>query len=192
MKFERASIFPLLIQPLSVKNSIWAGISTIVVTVIIVVIVVLSSFGAYFVMNNNNSSSGSGQSLYTLTFNQIPLCQSPGVSLHDQIFIPWYVTLSNGINNTTKIQPANSSMPNPNNGVGGTYNKTNATITFLVPNGRYKYTLGPPNYYFVNRTSSSGTVIINGNNETVYFMIRLASCGSSVTTVTTNTTGIAT
>lgn len=171
------------------RDSTGIGVSTIIVAVIVVVIVVLSSLGAYFVINYKQTPSS--QDRYLLTFDQIPLCQSPSQSLYNQIFIPWYVTLSNGVNSTTKVQPANSSsLPNPNNGVGGAPNNSTqyATITFYVRNGQYNYTLGPPNYYYVNRTSSSGLVTIDGNNATVDFSLRLASCGSSVTT-TTKTSG---
>jgi hypothetical protein len=164
------------------------GVSTIVVAVIVVVIVALSSFGVYFVAYFKPASTT--QTRYALTFNQISPC-GPSSSLYNTILIPWYVTLSNGINSTSLVQPTNSTVQeaNSSNGLGGSRNYTQyGAVTFFVPSGQYNYTIGPPNYFYVNRTSTSGSVTISGGNSTVDFNPRLSSCGSTVTTTTTSTT----
>jgi hypothetical protein len=176
--------------PFVSRNSIHVGVSTIVVAIIVVVIVALTSIGGYLVVNYKpSSSSSSSQTRYELTFDQISPC-GPSSSLYKAIFIPWYVTLSSGVNTTSKVQPTNSSVQAANsaNGLGGSPNNTEyATITFYVPNGQYSYTIGPPNYFSVNRTSSIGSVTINGGNAAVDLNPQLASCGSTVTTTTTST-----
>jgi hypothetical protein len=175
--------------PFVSRNSIHVGVSTIVVAIIVVVIVALSSLGGYLVVNYKpTSSSSSSQTRYELTFDQISPC-GPSSSLK-AIFVPWYVTLSSGVNSASKVQPTNSSVQAANsaNGLGGSPNNTEyAMITFYVPDGQYNYTIGPPNYFSVNRTSSTGSVSINGGNATVDLNPRLASCGSTVTTTTTST-----
>jgi hypothetical protein len=161
----------------------YSGISSILVVTIIVVIIVVSSLALYFGFNYDLSppSTTSGVFPYALTFSQYSICPASS-SLYNSTYVPWSVTLSNGVNITTKVQPANSAVPNSSSSITGMpYNKQYSTITFYVANGLYSYTLGPRNFY-VNQTSTSGSVTINGNNATVYVNFEPYSCGAEVTT----------
>jgi hypothetical protein len=159
----------------------------------VIVLVALSGFVVY-VGYHKQATSTTTQIRYALTFNQISPCPK-GTSNYNTILIPWYATLSNGINSTSKVQPTNSSVREANghaaNGLGGyPANTPYAMITFYLPSGQYNYTIGPPNYFSVNQTSSSGTVGINGGNATVDFnpVIEHESCGATITTTTATST----
>ncbi len=165
-----------------------SGVSSILVAIIIVAIVVASILGLYISLNYHLISpyTTSGTSArHALTFSQYSICPSSS-SLYNSTFIPWSVALSNSVNTTTKFQPANGAVPNSSSYVTSVpYNKQYSSIAFYVPNGHYSYVLGPWNFY-VNQTSTSGSVTLNGDNTTVFVNFEPYSCGSEVTTTTSS------
>ena len=83
---------------------------------------------------------------------------------------PWAVTVRNETWNATEVEPPNDlheieSMM-PGEGAGTIYNASLATITFLLTDGLYNYTMIPAG---VGGSSASGTVTIDGMDVAIQF-----------------------
>jgi hypothetical protein len=83
---------------------------------------------------------------------------------------PWGVTVQNQTWNETEVQPPNglheiqTMLPGESSGTG--YNASEATITFLLTDGAYNYTIIPAG---VGGANSSGTVTVEGADVAVQF-----------------------
>lgn len=83
---------------------------------------------------------------------------------------PWAVTVENRTWNETEVEPPNGlheieSMM-PGEGAGTTYNASLATITFLLTDGVYNYTMIPAG---VGGSNSSGVVTVDGTDVAIEF-----------------------
>src|SRR5208283_4234026 len=99
-----------------------------------------------------------------LVFRQVTPCPNLGY------FAPWSVTLSNGLSVTAEnanfSQCCSASPGNP------------STITFLVANGNYSYSVTPTNRF----TPTTGTATVDNEQVVVDLDVFMASCGSTTTT----------
>lgn len=86
------------------------------------------------------------------------------------IHSPWAVTVQNRTWNETEVEPPSGlheieSMM-PGEGAGTTYNASLATITFLLTDGVYNYTMIPAG---VGGSVASGAVTIEGTDVAIQF-----------------------
>ena len=104
--------------------------------------------------------------VYELVFRQVTPCPNIGY------LAPWTVTLSNGqsvtAENANSTQCCGGSPSNP------------STITFLVANGNYSYSVIGEN----RLTPNAGTVTVDNQEVVVSLDLFLASCGPTTTTTT--------
>jgi len=108
--------------------------------------------------------STSTTNLGELVFRQVTPCPNLGY------FAPWSVTLSNGLSVTAEnanfSQCCSASPSNP------------STITILVANGNYSFSVTPTNRF----TPNAGTVTVENQEVVVNLGLFMASCGSTTTT----------
>src|SRR5271155_1214647 len=83
---------------------------------------------------------------------------------------PWAVTVQNQTSNETEVEPPNGlheiESMEPGEDAGTTYNASLATITFLLTDGVYNYTMIPAG---VGGSNASRTVTIDGIDIAIQF-----------------------
>jgi len=121
---------------------------------------------------NVATSSNNSSQLYELAFNQTDPCSNFGA------IIPWSVVLhTSGGTSYNITEPFNSSAPLQCCGSDGSL--AYSSIVFSVPNGTYSYGVyGNPHTY--------GNVTVAGDDVTVFVQDKVASCGSTTYSISTN------
>jgi hypothetical protein len=83
---------------------------------------------------------------------------------------PWAVTVQNQTWNETEVEPPNGlheiESMTPGEDAGTTYNASLATITFLLTDGVYNYTMIPAG---VGGSNASGAVTMDGTDVAIQF-----------------------
>jgi hypothetical protein len=102
---------------------------------------------------SNTSSDSRGE--HNVTFIQV------GVGACPFLGEPWAVT----VGNTTKVQPAGTTLPLDDGGpLFGTYDTNISTISFSLPPGIYQYQIHPSFNFFA---PNSGTLNVNATSNIV-------------------------
>lgn len=161
---------PVRPQRMAIGTATTAFIVVALVAIGAVGFVVLSSAST----SRSTSTSGSSRGTYEVAFQQIGAC-SPSFW-----GVPWAVTADN----ITKVQPASAKLP-----ISYLYSTTDralAEIDFLLPNGKYDYTVSPQQEYF---TPSSGSFVVAGSNISIPIAYTGTSCTTTTTSARSNVTG---
>jgi hypothetical protein len=148
------------------------------VFVILTVVFASLTLGEYYQVNTLNSQLGQSKSASTQTSSSsAPLDKNAFVIFHQQESLcgfmryPWAVTIGNKTSNETLVQPPTGlkeiQSMFPGEQAGTRYNVNASTITVLLSNGEYNYTLLPLGLGGKNNTS--GTVAVNGSSVAVQF-----------------------
>lgn len=167
------------------KRKLSRALSTIrIISVAFIGIIILTGILFYFSLNpleGRRPTSLFIEGGYKLIFNQTSICPA-NTALGGDYFAPWSVTLTNQ-NDTEKmtiVQPPGSPVTTRDAFLSGSpQNKQYASISFMLPNGTYGYTINPVGFD-VNRTSpapNTGAVTINGHDAVVNVSFIPASCG---------------
>lgn len=112
--------------------------------------------------------------LHCVVFQQLGAC-SP-----DDWVIPWSVP----VGNSTEVQPADTPIPLENATSYGNSNRNLTVIVFSLPDGRYHFSVSPPNFFFDGPaifTPDSGMVNVNGTS--VLIGIQLSTVCETTTTI---------
>jgi hypothetical protein len=124
---------------------------------------------------STTSYSTSNTALYYLVFRETPVS-----TCNPSYLSEWSVTL----NNETKAQPSNATLPIPDNQWNaGTQYANLSEIIFSVAAGTYNYTIHPNSAL----TPNSGTVEVNDSSLTLSIELPYFPCTTNATTTISST-----
>ena len=136
------------------------------IAVVLVVLVVGSPGVAYIAGSSQKKTTQNTtvtSSRFELAFTQVPTCPKLG------FIAPWSVALSDG----EKVTALNESSPQ----CCGSSPTNPSTITFLVPDGNYSFSVQPSSRFM----PSDGTVVVDDQAVVVSLGQVVFSCGSTST-----------
>jgi hypothetical protein len=142
---------------------------TVVGVILLVASVVVVTYGQE---HSGKIDLLTGQSLYQVTFLQLPTCG--GDSGWGE---PWAVTLDG----QTKSQPPNTSIIHDGATLYGTQDKSISTIAFSVASGTHLYKISPPDLF----NGSLGTVVV-GHAAVIIRTIEITQCPLVATATTSS------